>query len=351
MINAIRQWITDRLTGRAAVRPFATRHAPSPAATGRGSVGERDSHELPLDELLDPRALTRVGLLELISRTVVDGVMSGKHRSTHKGGSCEFSDHRPYAHGDDLRLIDWRVYGKRDRYYVKQFDDETNLQAWFVVDGSGSMAFGASTPSKFDYARMACACLGRLLLQQRDSIGLVMQADSQTHFLRPQVRSTHFGAVCEALRRATPAGNHIVSEQLDRLASSLKRRGLVIVLSDCFGDIDRFTAPLRQLRSRGNDVVVLQILAPEEVDFRFRSSAIFMDLENKGFRLPVTPGAMRRSYLERFGTFMKRLEDSLKRADVELVTITTDRDLGDALAYFLHRRAKNKRPIPRRAVH
>ena len=130
-------------------------------------------------QILDPSVVGRIGSFQLIAQSVVDGVMSGKHRSTHRGGCCEFSEHRLYAQGDEIRLIDWRLFARRDRPYVKLFDDETNLHAWLVVDSSASMKFGASTVNKFDYARMACACLGRLLLRQRDSVGLVVEVDSR----------------------------------------------------------------------------------------------------------------------------------------------------------------------------
>lgn len=294
-------------------------------------------------ELLDPQTLARIGGLELVARTVVDGVMSGMHRSTHKGGCCEFDEHRAYTQGDDARLIDWRLYARRDRYYVKQFEDETNLHAWILVDTSGSMNFGMSTMTKFDYARMAAACLARLLLKQRDSIGLLTGAGSDRQMIPPRPQASHFMAIVEQLRQTSADGAVQLHQTADSLCTLIKRRSLVIVFSDCFGDLSQLTQSLHQLRLRGHDVLVFQVLAPEEVSFSFRNPSIFEDLESTSTRLTVHPGTMRRHYLEKFESFMRELHERMVEIDCEFVTLTTDRDLGDSLAYYLRRRAARRR--------
>lgn len=294
-------------------------------------------------ELLDPQTLARIGGLELVARTVVDGVMSGMHRSTHKGGCCEFDEHRAYTQGDDSRLIDWRLYARRDRYYVKQFEDETNAQAWLLLDTSGSMNFGLSTMTKFDYARMSAACLARLLLKQRDSIGLLTGTGDQRTMVPPRPQASHFMAVVNQLQQLQADGAVQLHESATDLCSHIRRRGLVIVFSDCFGDLSQLTGSLQQLRLRGHDVLVFQVLAPEEISFSFRNPSIFEDLESASARLNVHPGTMRRHYLEKFEAFMKELHERMVEIDCEFVTLTTDRNLGDSLAYYLRRRAARRR--------
>ena len=304
-----------------------------PRRTGPGDV--------PVD-LLDPSVLGKIGGLDLIAKSVVDGVMSGKHRSTHKGGCSEFAEHRLYAQGDDVRLIDWRLYARSDRYYVKQFEDETNLHAWIVVDASGSMGFGMSTVSKLDYARMAAACLARLLLRQRDSIGLMIETRGQRHVIAPQPRASHFHAIAQVLAQARAAGPTTLNDMLFDLTGTLRRRGMVLVFSDCLDNVDTLTKALHQLRLRGHDVLLFHVFAPEERTFDFRNAAVFEDLENTGRRVNVDPGAIRHRYLERVEAFMSMLQTNMTRIDCDLVTMTTDRDLGDALAYYLHRRAASR---------
>ncbi len=293
--------------------------------------------------LLDPDTLARIGGLELVARTVVDGVMSGLHRSTHKGGCCEFDEHRAYVQGDDLRLVDWRLLARRDRYYVKQFEDETNLQAWMLVDTSGSMQFGMSTMSKFEYARMAAACLARLLLKQRESIGLLTGAGDSRQMIPPRPQANHFMAIVDQLQNTTAGGAEELHETVMDLCSFIRRRGLVVVFSDCFGDLDQLVHSLLQIRLRRHDVLLFQVLAPEEISFSFRGSSVFEDLESSATRLRIHPATIRRHYLEEFEAFMKELHERMAEIDCDFVTLSTDRNLGDSLAYYLTRRAARKR--------
>jgi uncharacterized protein (DUF58 family) len=295
--------------------------------------------------VFDPQMLAKLGNLELISRTVVDGFLSGKHRSTHKGGCTDFAEFRPYARGDDLRLLDWRHYAKSDRYYVKRYDDETNLQAMLVVDASGSMDFGMSTVSKWRYAQMAAASLAHLLLRQRDSVGLAIADSSLLDFLKPQPRSSHLARMLDLLGRRRPGGPSAISEVLPALMGRLKRRGMVVVLSDCFGDVDALKKSLEQYRFFGHDVIVCQILAPEELTFPFRREAFFQDLELHG-RLQVNPNTIRKAYLKEFQAFMDRLRAAMTDIGVDLMTFSTGDDLGEILAYHLHRRAAMRKSHP-----
>ncbi len=297
----------------------------------------------PSQDFLDPKALAQVGQLELISANVVDGFLSGKHRSSHKGGCSEFAEHRPYSKGDEIRMIDWRAYAKTDRYYVKQFDDETNLQALMIVDTSGSMAFGLSTPTKLNYAKMACACLSRLLMRQRDSVGLTVVDQSVRRFIPPKPRAGHLQLIFDTLRKIEPAGQTRLDGPIIESAQRMKRKGMVILFSDCFGDIPSLASSLQQLRARGHDVMVFQTLAPEEIVFRFRRASRFEDLENLGQLLNVNPGMVRKQYLERFERFMGELNQSITRAGCDHEVLRTDQDLGTSLALYLRRRAAMKK--------
>ena len=303
---------------------------------------------LPSAAIFDPQVLSKLGRLELIASSVVDGFLSGKHRSTHKGGCTDFAEFRPYAKGDDLRLLDWRHYARTDRYYVKRYDDETNLQALLVVDASGSMAFGRSTVSKWRYAQMASACLAHLLLRQRDSVGLGLVGDRLLDFVRPQPRASHLSRLLNLLAAVQPSGVSSLPAVLAQLTGRLKRRGMVIVISDCFGDVAALQQVLAQYRHLGHDVLVFQILAPEELTFPFRREAYFQDLELPG-RLQVNPNTIRKAYLEEFQQFLVQLRQAMTDCGADLTTLSTGDDLGEVLAYHLRRRAVTKSPQRTRA--
>lgn len=305
---------------------------------GDDDVVDAQIVELPADELLDSDVLSSIGGMDFVSRMVVDGTMSGIHRSSHKGGCSEFEDHRPYVNGDELRHIDWRLFARRDRYYVKQFRDETNLQGWLVVDASGSMKFGMSTISKFDYARTAAACLARLLLKQRDSAGLSMQGTGRSVFLPARTRSSHFQSVLQQLVQAQPTGAVGIEASLEMLSQRIKRRGMVLVFSDCFSDIDPLVKRLKHLRSRGNDVIVFQVVAPEEVTFNLRGDGEFIDLERAMPSMEVDFAGIRSAYQASFQRHMQQLDEELRMAGCDRVVITTDQPLSDVLAEFLLRR-------------
>lgn len=316
---------------------------PPPRATSNGSPAFplRPRPEPVRREIFEPQMLAKLGQLEIIANTVVDGFLSGKHRSTHKGGCTDFAEFRPYAQGDDIRQLDWRHYAKCDRYYVKTFDDETNLQALLVADASGSMQFGMSTVTKWHYAQMACACLGHLLLRQRDSVGLAVMGDSLRHYVRPLPRASHLARVLNVLENTSATGESTLGKSLLEVTGRLKRRGMIILLSDCFGDVAQLKHVLQQFRARGHDTMVFQILAPEELTFPFRRESFFQDLELPR-RLQVSPRSLRKQYLAEFQKFQDSLKEAMTDAGVDLVTMRTDQDLGDTLAQYLRRREAMK---------
>ncbi len=327
------QQFVDTLRARQTPGMSPTVRLPMSAVTSRPAT--------PREPIFDPQMLTKLGRLEVISRTVVDGFLSGKHRSTHKGGCTDFAEYRPYAPGDDIRQLDWKKFAKTDRYYVKRYDDETNLQALLIVDSSGSMQFGMSTVTKWRYAQMATACLGHLLLRQRDSVGLAVVGERLIDYVKPQPRANHLSRVIKVLESIQAAGKSNIDESLQGLTGRLKRRGMVILLSDCFGDVARLKHVLEQFRLRGHDVLVFQILAPEELDFPFKRESFFQDLELPR-RMQINPNSLRKQYLAEFRGFLDQLRATLTDLGADLVTLRTDQDLGETLAQYLRRRAAQR---------
>lgn len=294
--------------------------------------------------LVDPEVMEQIGQLELKSRVVVDGFLSGKHRSTHQGGCCEFSQHRAYAPGDDVRRIDWQVYARNDRYVIRQFEEETNLQALIAVDTSGSMQFGMSTVSKLDYAKVAAACLSRLLLHQRDAIGVAMMHETSPQFIPPRQNASHLQSILMALQTATGSEAGNLAVQLRSCLPRMKRRGMLILFSDCFGDVEALGNAFRVIRAHGHDVIVFQILAPEETQFDFRHWTSFKSLESASERMRIDPAAVRDVYLRNLREHLERLETAITGIGGDYVRVVTNQNVADVLAHFMrNRQAKQSR--------
>ena len=289
-------------------------------------------------ELVDPNVMERIGNLELLSRTVVDGLLAGKHPSTTKGGCCEFSQHRQYASGDEIRQIDWQVYARNDKYFIKQFEEETNLHGIVALDTSGSMKFGLSTVTKLEYARRAAACLARLLLHQRDAVGAVILNDKRPMFVPPKQNAAHLQAILSCLQAAGPGHGGSLGTQIRSYIPRLRRRGLFVLFSDCFGDLDDLSRALRAVRGRGHDVVVMNVLAPEEVHFSFRRWSSFQSLEMAGYSLNLDPASVRDEYLKELRRHLDRLEEIVTGLGGDYVRMTTNHDLADVLGWFLRGR-------------
>jgi uncharacterized protein (DUF58 family) len=333
----------ESLRGR---QPPATVLHAQPSANGGTRAAAPAIHGPALD--FDPKVLAKLGHLELIAKSVVDGFLSGKHRSTHKGGCTDFAEFRPYAKGDDVRLLDWRHYARTDRYYVKRYDDETNLQAHILVDGSGSMNFGLSTVTKWKYAQMAAASLAHLLLRQRDSVGLAIAESGRLDYVKPQPRSNHLARLLQMIGAAKPAGASNLPMVLREMTGRLKRRGMLILLSDCFSNVEELKQALQQYSYHGHDVLVCQILAPEELTFPFRRDAIFQDLELH-HRMHINPNTLRKAYLAEFQSFMNQLRSAMTDIGADLMTFSTMDDLGEVLAFHLRRRAAMKNSVRSRS--
>ncbi len=257
--------------------------------------------------LLDPRALARIKGLLLRSRLVVDGVLQGIHKSPHHGSSIEFSEHKEYTPGDDTRHIDWKAYARVDKVYVKKFEQETNLRAYAVLDVSASMGYGADGRlTKLEYASVLAASLGFLLLRQQDALGLVAFAGQVEAAIPARARMSHLSHFCAKLESTVPAGSTRIDLGLRRVVEQARKRGVVHVYSDFFGDEDAAFALLRQLVTRGHQVTVFHVLDGDELDFPFEEMTVFKGMESDQ-RLLVEPKLVREAYLARMSAFREGL--------------------------------------------
>jgi uncharacterized protein (DUF58 family) len=288
----------------------------------------------------DPEILARLEGLRLRARRIVEGYVSGLHRSPYHGHSIEFAQHRQYAPGDDLRYVDWKVYGRTDKYYLKQFEEETNLICHLLLDTSQSMLYRSeeAAESKLDYARRAAALLAYLVLQQQDSVGLVTFDQEIRAMVRPSASPSHLQEVAHVLDRSSAAEKTSIGPVFHELAERFTKRGIVLILSDLFDSVDGMMAGLKHFRHRRHDVVLMHVLDPAELDFPFRRATLFRGLEGLPEVL-VEPRSLRQAYLEEFGRFQRELKRQCRMHQIDYVLLRTDQPLDVALSGFLASRA------------
>ena len=292
-----------------------------------------------ISDFVSPADLAPTENLELVSRQIVEGLYSGRHRSKLKGGSAEFAEHRAYSPGDEIRLVDWHVFGKSDRYYIKQFEEETSLQAILVLDASGSMGFGLSTTSKYGCSRMACLCLARLVLRQGDAAGLAIIGGGIRSFIPPRSQPRHLEVLIQSLGKVSPTGPTSIANDLADLAKRIKRRGLILLFSDCFDQVNQLAHSLKLLRSRRHEVILFHVLAPEELAFSFQQWTRFESLEHEGQSIELEPASIRNDYLARLQTFLTQIRRACGEASCDYVPLSTEKPVGETLADYLRRRA------------
>jgi len=302
-------------------------------------MNQSDSEVAPLD---DPTTLARFGKLDVVARLVVEGYMMGQHKSPFKGSSVEFVEHRQYYPGDEIRHIDWRAYGKTGRYYVKEYEDETNLRCYLMLDASGSMGYGQSTLSKFDYARQMTAAFSYLLLRQRDAVGLCLFDSRVREMIEPSMNAVQFPRIIQTLEQATPGQDTSLGKVFEEIIPRLKRRSLIILLSDLFDDIKPLQAALKRFRHYHHEVIVLQVNAPEEEEFPFSRPTQFRGLEPAHKRLLVDPHRLRRHYLEHYQKFMKQIDQICGKTGVDRVKLLTNASFAEALGKYLAYRSKRR---------
>jgi uncharacterized protein (DUF58 family) len=286
----------------------------------------------------DPTSLAKYGRLVMIARNLVEGFLTGVHKSPYKGFSVEFAEHRQYYPGDEIRHIDWRAYGKTDRYYIKEYEEETNLKAYLLVDASGSMAYEGKNHSKFQYAQYIAASLAYLMLHQRDAVGLVTHDTRVRQMIQPKATSKHLIHLLSTLEKTQPGGETTMAPIWHDLAAQLKRRGLVVILSDCFDQLPPLVRALRHFRHRRHEVLLFHILAPEEMEFPFKKWTQFRNLEVAGHRLLVDPQRLRKDYLKNFNDFCRQLREQVGAMQIDYHLLRTDEPVDKALGLYLTKR-------------
>jgi len=289
-----------------------------------------------LSDILHAEDITSLQTLQLFARTVVEGFTTGQHASPHKGFSVEFRQHRPYVQGDEIRRLDWKIFGRTDRFYIREFDEETNLRATIVLDASGSMNYrGQKGVLKFDYARKLAASLAYLLMSQQDAVGLVT-FDSKVRDIIPcRTKISHLHLMLETMVKTEPGKDTSLAPVIESLAQRLKRRGLVILISDFFDDPAALLRAIGILRKKGHEVIALQLWDRDEIDFPFGNWARFENLENDDDFLLLDPATIRQRYLEVQKNFAAQLKDGFRKHQVDYLSLPTDESHSAALRSYL----------------
>ena len=284
--------------------------------------------------LLDPAAIAKGKALGVIARGIVEGYRVGEHRSPFHGFAIEFAQHREYTTGDDLRHLDWKVLGRTDRYYIKQYEQDTNFVAHLVVDGSESMTYGSGQLTKLDYAKVLAACLAYLVLGQSDAVAMSIFDTGVRDRLE---RTDNAGRIHEIMNRLASfeakEGTH-TSKVLKDLAAALRSRGIVVLISDLFDDEQGLQQSIERIRFQGTEVIVFHILDPYEIDFPFKGTVKFVGLEG-GPKLTAVPASIRKSYLQAFGDFCKRMRALCDRCSCHYVLCNTGVPLHETLSEYL----------------
>ena len=285
-------------------------------------------------KLLDPRAIARAEALGMNARFIVEGYMAGEHKSPYRGFAIEFSQHREYAPGDDVRHLDWKVQAKTERYYIKQYEQETNFVAHLLLDGSESMKYGSGEISKLEYGKMMAACLAYLILHQRDAVALgIFDEEVQEYLPRSDNRDNLF-RIMDRLAGFEPLRGTRLAPVLHGMAGQIKRKGIVIVISDFFDDEEELLQSVQHLRFKGHEVIMMQVLDPCEIDFPFTGNVEFEGLED----LPIIrtrPSQIKKSYHREFEKFRDRLRSDVERHQCHFVGVRTDQPLDEVLANYL----------------
>ena len=295
----------------------------------------------PLFRWLKPTDIEKVSVLQMLARDVVEGVTGGIHRSRHIGASVDFKEHRPYVHGDEIRSIDWKLFGKTDRLYIRQYEDETNVRAALVVDQSGSMNYKGSRSnglSKHDYAIRLASCLAYLFVSQQDSVGLVTFDTAIRKHIPPRSRPNHLRVCLETLADSECRGETELGGVLHQLLSICRKRGFVILLSDCYGDTESLFKSLSMLRANYQEILLFQIMDDDEVDFPFQNRTMFRSMELKEQQLLVDPMSLRQTYLSNFKKHQEAIQSGCKQNRIDWIPVRTSESFSSVLAtYIAHR--------------
>ncbi len=290
-------------------------------------------------QYLNPEVISKLKSMEIKARLVVEGFITGLHKSPYHGFSVEFAEHRQYMPGDAIRDIDWKVYAKSDRYYVKEFEEETNLKAYILLDASASMKYASARVSKFEYASNLAAALAFLMLKQRDAAGLVVFDERIRTYIPPKSASKHLHALLTTLSASKPTATTDVGIALHEMADRIKRRGLIILLSDLWDDPARVLAGLKHFRHRKHEVIVFHILDPTEREFNFPEEALFKDMES-GEEISTLPWQIRSEYQRTISAHIDRFRRQCRQSFVDYVPVDTSVPYDYALFSYLGKRGR-----------
>ncbi|MDZ4722573.1 MAG: DUF58 domain-containing protein [candidate division Zixibacteria bacterium] len=290
-------------------------------------------------QYLQPGTVSKLKGLELRARMVVEGFIAGLHKSPYHGFSVEFAEHRQYMPGDAIKDIDWKVYAKTDRYYIKQYEEETNLKGYLLLDCSRSMAYSSGDMSKFDYAGLLCGALSYMMLRQRDAVGLVTYDDKIRRYIPPRSKSGHLHLLLNDIANQRPSDKTDISSALHQMAERIKRRGLVVILSDLLDEPEKIISGLKHFRYNKHEIIVFHILDPRERDFNFGAEAIFKDMET-GEEVTTLPFQIKKDFANQVSQFASEISSACRQSSIDYHPIDTSMSFDKALYAFLAKRER-----------
>lgn len=293
------------------------------------------------NEIFSPESAKSLANLELKAKLVVEGFITGLHKSPFHGFSVEFSEHRQYRPGDEIRHIDWQVFARSNKFYVKQFEEETNLRCTIVVDSSKSMAFSSdsSLPTKYNYSVFLAALMAYILNRQRDAVGLSIFNNDIDLFMPPKSTTSYIGELIKNLEKTIPSNNTSTSNSLNKLVEKIKRRGLVIIISDFFDEIDQIESVLNNFRHYNHEIILFQILDPKEIEFDFNQNTNFVDLETEE-EILTSPNLIKKEYRIAIQNYIESLKSICYNKKIDYNLLTTNESFDKALLKFISKRNK-----------
>jgi len=295
---------------------------------------------LDYKNLLDPSIIPKINSLELRARLVVEGFMVGLHKSPYHGFSVEFTQHRPYMQGDGLKDVDWKVYGKTEKFYIKQYEEETNLRSYILLDVSKSMQFSSgNNVTKLEYASTLAAALSYLMMKQQDAFGLTLYSDRIVQYLPPKATKSYLQQILKSLVSVTASDTTNTASCLNSVAEKIQRRGLVIIISDLFDDIESVISALKHFSYQKNDVIVFQILDPIERNFAFGRDAIFKDMESEE-ELTTQPYQIQKAYKLAMEEFINKIKSECLNSKIDFNNIDTSTPFDKALMSYIQKRKR-----------
>jgi len=289
---------------------------------------------------LDPSVLAGLDNLELRARVVVEGFLSGLHKSPHRGFSVEFNDYRHYQRGDDMRHVDWKLYARTDKFYIKQYEDETNVRCVILLDTSASMDYSSGGISKLNYGVTLASALAYFIMRQRDAVGLITFDDRVKEYIPAKCRQPHLMRILRTLSRVESGMKTDVVGPLSDLAASLSKKSMVVLITDMLDDEQRVISTLQNIRGMGNDVITFQIMDDAELNFPFNEATEFIDMENNESYV-TSPAAIRRAYLENFNEFLSYCQKECQSSGVDYCLLNTHEPMDEALSAYMSKRARS----------